>query len=327
MRFRRRGKSTKKLIIELAGLVNYLTFQGGSRNVFHFNFDQMDREQKLLTIRISGAHFSACAYDLRRQIFIKDSYRRVPHSRKATCEVSINNWRQVIESMQSKILKDVDFCAISAPSTALNDSTGNCFGAANYNDLQLDEVFAEILSLPDQNVEVYSNSTSFLRGALESMPNIEDDCVAGIEIGSDLSPALRCNSSIVDLNSLQNFRNCFSLEELTTTSLLKRYYEQTGISLLNVSDLTNLYNKHPTAKKTMREFCEQLSSFFASLKLLYPIKTLILGGDIIYPTELMYMLQRALGPVSLRIGNRLDFTTHIGMSLLFKETQVQLATL
>lgn len=285
----------------------------------------MDREQKLLTIRISGAHFSACAYDLRRQIFIKDSYRRVPHSRKVTCEVSINNWRQVIESMQSKILNDVDFCAISAPSTALNDSTG--FGAANYNNLLLDEVFAEILSLPDQNVEVFSNSTSFLRGALESMPNIDDDCVAGIEIGSDLSPALRYNSSIVDLNSLHNFRNRFSLEELTTRSLLKRYYEQTGVSLLNVSDLTNLYNKYPMAKKTMREFCERLSSFFASLKLLYPIKTIVLGGDITYPTELMHMMQRALAPVSLRIGNRLDFTTHIGMSLLFKETQVQLAAL
>ena len=288
----------------------------------------MDREQKLLTIRISGAHFSACAYDLRRQVFIKDSYRRVPHSRKVTCEVSIDNWRQVIESMQPKILKDIDFCAISAPSTALNDSTGNCFGAANYNELLLDEVFAQILGLPDQNVEVYSNSTSFLRGSLENMPNIgDDDCVAGIEIGSDVAPALRYNSSIVDLNSLQNFRNCFPLEDLTTRSLLTRYYEQTGISLLNVSDLTSLYNKYPTAKKTMKEFCEQLSSFFASLKLLYPIKTLILGGDIAYPTELMYMLQRALAPVSLRIGNRLDFTTHIGMSLLFKETQVQLAAL
>ena len=286
----------------------------------------MDREQKLLTIRISGAHFSACAYDLRRQIFIKDSYRRVPHSRSVACEVSIDNWRRVIESMQSKILKDVDFCAISAPSTALNDSTG--FGAAaNYNDLLLDEVFAEILRLPDQNVEVFSNSTSFLRGALESMPNIGDDCVAGIEIGSDLSPALRYNSSIVDLNSLHNFRNRFSLEELTTRSLLRRYYEQTGISLLNVNELTSLYNKYPMAKRTMPEFCEQLSSFFASLKLLYPIKTLILGGDITYPTELMYMMQRALTPVSLRIGNRLDFTTHIGTSLLFKETQVQLAAL
>lgn len=287
----------------------------------------MDREQKLLTIRISGAHFSACAYDLRRQVFIKDSYRRVPHSRKISGEVSVNNWRQVIESMQSKILKDIDFCAVSAPSTALNDNAGNCFGIANYNDLLLDEVFAEILGLPYQNVEVYSNSSSFLRGALESVPNIADDCVAGIEIGSDISPALKYNSSIVDLNSLQNFRDCFSLEDLTTRSLLRRYYEQTGISLLNVSDLTNLYHKYPSAKKTMKEFCEQLSSFFVSLKLLYPIQTLILGGDITYPRELMHTLQRALAPVSLRIGNRLDFTTHVGMSLLFKETQVQLAAL
>jgi len=303
-----------------------MTFRAESGTFFHFNFDQMDREQKLLTIRISGAHFSACAFDLRREVFIKDSYRRVPHSRKVTSEVSMNNWRQVIESMEPEILKDVKFCAVSAPSAALYDNADKCFGVANYNDLLLDQVFAEILSLPYQDVDVYSNSTCFLRGALESAPNIGDDCVAGIEIGSDLAPALRYNLSIVDLNNSPEFKNCFPLEELTTRSLLRRYYEQTGISLLNAGDLINLYNKHPTAKKTMKEFCEQLSSFFASLKLLYPIKTLILGGDFTYPTELMYMLQRALAPVSLRIVNRLDFITHTGTSLMFKENQDQLVS-
>lgn len=278
----------------------------------------MNEQKKLLTIRISGAHFSACEYDLRSKEMVPGTYQRIPHSRKADKTITLKTWRSVLRKIPLDKFKEIGYCAVAVPNNFL-DENGPFAGWHNdFSQPGLKIVIAELTGLSTESIKIYSNAGCFLRGALINRPEEKDDFVLGMPIGADFTVSIKRESSITDL-FLVNPKLRRDFGELTTCWIMKRYYQLTGISVLNVKDLNNMYHTHSMAKKVMTEFCDQLSQFFIQVKNRYPVKSIILAGELNFSPQLFATLLKAAHPSKLLLGNPVELSTHLGACLFFAE--------
>lgn len=279
----------------------------------------METKERLLTVRISAAHFSVCVFDLQEKNLIQRTYRCMPNARKASKEIAINSWADMIKSMLIEMNIQIDFCVVSMPGSLIANPDSDQKWGLGFNGEDLTELLAEILSISIENIKVFSNSVCFLRGALASWRDLENRSIIGIEIGTELGSSIKQASSIVDLNDLNNEAYLLS-RRLSTSWFLKRYFEESGISILNAGELSHMYNSHATAKKVLKEFCSDLREYILFLKQNHFVEFILLTGEISFPTDQIVMLQRAVFPTQLRIGFKSAFTSHIGAGTLFHES-------
>jgi glucokinase len=279
----------------------------------------METKENLLTVRISAAHFSVCVFDLQKKNLIQGTYRCMPNTRKASKEIAINSLADMIKSMIVEMNIEIDFCAVSMPGSLIAITDSDRKWQLEFNKEGLTELLAEILAIRVENVKVFSNSVCFLRGALASWRDLENQSVIGIEIGAELGSSIKRGSSIADLNELNNEAYLVS-RKLSTSWFLKRYVEESGISMLNAGELSHMYNTHFTAKKVLKEFCSDLREYILFLKQNHSVEFILVTGEISFPTDQIIMLQRAAFPAQLRIGFRSGFTSHTGAGILFHES-------
>lgn len=279
----------------------------------------METKEKLLTIRISAAHFSVCVFDLQEKKLIQGTYRCMSNARKASKEIAINNWADMIKSLMVETNIEIDFCAVSMPGSLMATTDSDQRWQPGFSKEGLTGLLAAILAIPVENISVFSNSVCFLRGALVSWRDLENKSLIGIEIGAELTSSIKQESSITDLNDLNNEVFLIS-RRLSTSWFLKRYFEESGISMLNAGELSHMYNTHATAKKVLKEFCGDLIEYIHFLKANHSAEFILLTGEILFPTDQVVLLQKAAFPMQLRIGFRSGFTPHIGAGMLFHET-------
>jgi predicted NBD/HSP70 family sugar kinase len=293
-----------------------------SGKLFNPKTKMNNHSEKLLAIRISAAHFSVCVFDPREKKLIEESYKRIPNAHKATREIASNSWSDLIKSTLIAQPAGVRFCSVSIPGSLISNIGFNREWSFGFDEIGLRSLLAEMLGIPVGNIEVFSNSVSFLRGALVRWRDLANCNLIGIEVGTELGTSLKAGSAIVDLSSpdadlLPQADRC----QLTTSWLLKRYSEASGISVMNVCQLDQMYKTHHTVKKVLKEFCSNLGTYLFALQQTHSVDCILLTGEIAFPTDQVVMLQRRCAPARLRVGFRSDFATLAGAGMLYAEKQ------
>jgi len=228
------------------------------------------------------------------------------------------SWQQTISSLSYDLLNNITHCAIAVPTSYLKDSIIDDDHLAILSGQHLKTVFSEMLNLPSNGIQLYTIGTCLLYGTLAKWSYVANGDVITIDIGSEVSGALKIESHVTDLEGLiKAISSCIHVEALTTSALLRRYADEAGISVLNAGDLCSMYNSHPTAKKVLSAFFDDLRRLLLALIETFPVQTIVLSGQFNYPPNLLTLLQRAAAPTQVMSQNNSGYTAHLGAGLIF----------
>ena len=245
-----------------------------------------DMSETILTLHISGAHFSTCMFCLQTGAMVPQAYQRIPISYKLKADRLLQVWKNAIANLPAVYLANLAGCAIAVPLPFIDEGVRDVGACAdryvNLYPVDLISFFADTLNLHPDDVQLIYNGSVYLKGALSAHPHLDVPGVASVYLGTDLS------SSVVRAQGIQHlglegkrYLNKRANDYLSAQALLKSYYDETGISVINVEQLVELSKENATAREVLKDFLRRAFSFLSREAVHNRIHTLILGGDVI----------------------------------------------
>lgn len=289
----------------------------------------MSATATILTLHIGGAHFSTCLFMEQTGEMVPGTYQRIPISYKIETNMLLQLWTNAIADLPAVHLANLTGCAIAAPLPFVDDSMRPIPAcAARYSQacsIDLAAFFANILNLHPECVRIHYNGDAYLKGELLSHPHLDVSGVAGVYLGTDLSASVTTvEGTMHRLNwEVQPCLDKYANDYFSAQVLLKAYYDETGISVLNVEQLTALSKDSPSAREILRRYLDDLADFLSCESANSHIHTIILGGDIIRANFPAIRLSSLNASVNLICGSKNNEGFHTGLSnLLLQDHQL-----
>lgn len=236
-------------------------------------------------IDIGGSHITVAVLDMQQRNILKNSYTRERVDSHGSTEQIINTWCSAIKAAYKKVGIQIGNLGIAMPGPFDYDNgisyiAGNDKYAAFYG-LNVKDMLASELRINRDQILMNNDAACFLAGEVFAGEARAYQNLIGVTLGTGLGSAVCKEGKITDANLwCSSFLNGIAEDYLSTRWFLKRYYELTGLNILNVRELTLLYEENQTVRKIFTEFGHNLGLFLKDFQQDHETEAIIIGGNI-----------------------------------------------
>jgi len=245
----------------------------------------MNKINYVLGIDIGGSHITAAVLDMQQRDILKNSFTRDRVNPHGTTEQIIKTWCNTIKAAYKKVDMGVGRLGIAMPGpfdyeNGISYIAGNDKYAAFYG-LNVKNMLAGELQINSDQILMSNDASCFLAGEVFAGEAGAYQNLVGITLGTGLGSAVCSDGKITDANLwCAPFLDGIAEDYLSTRWFLKRYYELTGLNILNVLELTMLYDESPTVRKIFTEFSHNLGLFLKDFQQDNAAEAIVIGGNI-----------------------------------------------
>lgn len=245
----------------------------------------MNNKQYVLGIDIGGSHITAALLDMQQRNILKNTYTRERVDSHASAEQITHTWCDTIRTAYKKANVAIGSLGIAMPGPFDYDNgisyiAGNDKYAAFYG-LNVKDMLASELQIDRDQILISNDAACFLAGEVFAGEARAYQNLIGITLGTGLGSAVCTEGKITDANLwCSPFLNGIAEDYLSTRWFLKRYYELTGLNILNVRELTLLYDENQTVRKIFTEFGYNLGLFLKDFQQDHAAEAIVIGGNI-----------------------------------------------
>lgn len=298
----------------------------------------------IIGVDIGGSHISSAAINSDDFSVIKGTYFSGPVNSKASKDIILKKWAEIINHTINVISKTSDFdseknigVAFSMPGpfqyqTGIAMFEGNDKYESLYNVCISDELL-KYLSTPNINFRFMNDASCFgVGGALKENSNPGNEKVIAITLGTGFGAAFLDNKMPVTQGDNVPHNGCLWDKKFngdiadnyfSTRWFLNQYENISGQKLKGVKEITEMENSLTT--KIFTDFAYNLSEFLSPYILDFNADLLVIGGNIakshsLFLTQLQKNLQSKNIELPISIIENTEETSIIGSSYLFNET-------
>lgn len=236
-------------------------------------------------IDIGGSHITAAVLDMQQRNILKNSYTRERVDSHGSTEQIIHTWCNAITAAYRKVDIQIGRLGIAMPGPFDYDNgisyiAGNDKYAAFYG-LNIKDMLASELQIDRDQILMSNDAACFLAGEVFAGEARAYQHLIGITLGTGLGSAVYHDGKVDDANLwCAPFLAGITEDYLSTRWFLKRYYELTGLNILNVRELTMLYDENQTVRKIFAEFSHNLGLFLKKFQQDNVAEAIVIGGNI-----------------------------------------------
>ena len=240
-------------------------------------------DKQVLGVYISGYHITTLIVNVADRSIVETSYQRKAINSRGNAADIINSCGLVISEALSG--SGVTKIGIAMPGPFDYDKGisyihNNKKHEALYG-LNVKELLAEKIQVPVENIRMLNDAASFLKGEVFAGVAQGYDTVIGLTLGTGLGTAKLTDGVAEDANLWQSpFLDSIAEEYLSERWMTKRYYELSGINVVNVKELSGFYTTSNTVKTVFKEFAHNLAAFTAEFIKATNPQIIVLSGDI-----------------------------------------------
>ena len=245
----------------------------------------MTTNKYVLGVDIGGSHITAAVVDMENRLIIEESYTRCWIDAHGKPETIINNWKAAIEQAYDKAGLEVDKIGIAMPGpfdyeNGISHIAGNDKYEAFYG-LNVKNMLAAALGIDAANILMKNDAACFLAGEMFAGAVKDYANVIGITLGTGLGSAVATDGNTRDANLwCSSFLDGIAEDYLSTRWFLKRYYQLTGVNMIDVKSLTGLYDESETIRTIFDEFSQHLAAFLMLFLQDNQADAIVIGGNI-----------------------------------------------
>ncbi|WP_316845946.1 ROK family protein [Pedobacter psychrodurus] len=247
--------------------------------------ETMNKINYVLGIDIGGSHITAAVIDMQQRNILKNSYTRDRVNSHGTTEQIIKTWCTTIKAAYKKVDIQVGRLGIAMPGpfdyeNGISYIAGNDKYAAFYG-LNVKDMLASELQISRDQILMSNDASCFLAGEVFAGEARAYQNLIGITLGTGLGSAVGIEGKITDANLwCSPFLDGIAEDYLSTRWFLKRYYELSGINILNVRELAMLHDESQTVRKIFTEFSQNLGLFLKDFQQNNDADAIVIGGNI-----------------------------------------------
>lgn len=241
-------------------------------------------DEHILGVYISGYHISTLIVNIISRNVLKSSYQRVAINSRGNAAEIIDSCSVVIQKALDSNVK-VNKIGIAMPGPfdyerGISYIRNNKKHEALYG-LNVKELIAGKLSISTENIRMLNDAASFLKGEVFAGVAQGYEQVIGLALGTGLGTAKLNNGIAEDAGLWQSpFLDGMAEDYLSERWFTKRYYELSGINVVNVNELSCFYSGSNTVKAVFKEFAFNLAAFTADFIQSANPQIIVLSGDI-----------------------------------------------
>lgn len=245
----------------------------------------MTTNKYVLGVDIGGSHITVAVVDMENRLIIEGSYTRCWIDAHGKPETIINNWKAAIEQAYDKAGLEVDKIGIAMPGpfdyeNGISRIAGNDKYEAFYG-LNVKNMLAAALGIDAANILMKNDAACFLAGEMFAGAVKDYANVIGITLGTGLGSAVATYGNTRDANLwCSSFLDGIAEDYLSTRWFLKRYYQLTGVNMIDVKSLTGLYDESETIRTIFDEFSQHLAAFLMLFLQDNQADAIVIGGNI-----------------------------------------------
>jgi glucokinase len=265
----------------------------------------------VLGIDIGGSHITLAMVDLDTKKIIEPSYHRIHVNSWADSDGLIISWAEAIQGVCKEANIAVPRIGIAMPGpfdyeNGISYIRGNNKYDSLYG-LNIIQLLAQKLNIDAANIRMLNDAAAFLRGEVFAGAGKNADRVIGLTLGTGLGTAVY-NNGIARDGELWNspFKDGIAEDYISTRWFVKRYFELTGINILDVKALKEIAAESDAAKNVFKEFAHNLGLFIQIFTEAEHPDVIVLGGNITNASPLFlshlnkFLLQQNINvPVSI----------------------------
>ncbi|MDN5286645.1 MAG: nagK [Mucilaginibacter sp.] len=278
----------------------------------------------ILTADIGGTHITSAIYDGERDSVIEDTISRVGFSSKGSAQDILNSWAEALSQTLRKTEVAISGVGIAMPGP-FDYETGVSYitGLSKYESIyrmNIKQQLAKMLQLPAEIFKFRNDAEAAIAGEVAAGAGKGADSIIGITLGTGFGSAWSVDGITKDLNlGSEPYKDSIADDHLSTRWFLKRYYELSGISITEVSELALIAKESPMAKVVFSEFAANMGNFLLEPVLHFRPETLVVCGNIAKASEFFLpVVSRQLNMTSLKIGQLGEYAALIGVADLFR---------
>lgn len=258
----------------------------------------------ILTADIGGSHITSALFDVDAWQVKEGTVERVEFSSKTNADLIFDSWcRCLLGSVVAK-RAPASGIAIAMPGP-FDYEQGICYikGLNKYEALygmDIRKALSDRLEIPPDQIRFRNDAESTIAGEVSLLTGSR---VLGVTLGTGFGSAFFDGRTTKDINlGSEVYKDSIADDHFSTRWFVKRYFEQTGISVNGVKELAALAQDHSTAKNIFNEFAANLSDFMTPHLSYYQPDLLILCGNITKASHYFIRNLRKHLPVRIEVA-------------------------
>lgn len=242
-------------------------------------------DEHILGVYISGYHISTLIVNVISRTVLRSSYQRVAINSRGNAAEIIDSCSAVIRQALNTPDVKVNKIGLAMPGPfdyeqGISYIHNNKKHEALYG-LNVKEMIAEKLGIAITNIRMLNDAASFLKGEVFAGAAQGYERVIGLALGTGLGTA-KLNNGVAEDAGLWEipFLDSIAEDYLSERWFTKRYYDLSGINVVNVKELSSFYSSSNTVKAVFKEFALNLAAFAADFIKSANPQIIVLSGDI-----------------------------------------------
>jgi glucokinase len=239
----------------------------------------------VLGIDIGGSHITLALVNMYTQSIIEHSYYRAYLNTRAKLEPIMDIWVNAINSVFDKEPIEYRRIGMAMPgpfdyATGVSHLKDNKKYDALYG-CNIKEILAQRLNIGTNQIRMFNDAACFLQGEVFAGVAKNYSKAIGITLGTGLGTAVLSNGVARDANLWNSdFKEAKAEDYISSRWFAKRYFELSGINLLDVRALNEIAAESPVARAVFKEFSENLTLFIKQFIEAEQPEVVVLGGNI-----------------------------------------------
>lgn len=242
-------------------------------------------DSSVLGVYISGYHITTLIVNLQTCEVLRSSYQRKPINSRGTATEIIDACSAAIQHALTANNVQLNRIGIAMPGPFDYDQGisyihNNKKHEALYG-LNVKEMLAAKLNIATSQIHMLNDAAAFLKGEVFAGVAQGYQNVIGLTLGTGLGTARLINGVAEDASLWDSpFLDSIAEDYLSERWFLQRYYELSGINVIDVKELATFYNTSNTVKAVFKEFAGNLALFTANFVRADNPEIIVLSGDI-----------------------------------------------
>lgn len=239
----------------------------------------------VLGVYISGYHITTLIVNLQTREALKSSYQRKAINSRGTANEIIDAAGGVIKQALDQAGMQITKIGLAMPGPfdyekGISYIHNNKKHEALYG-LNVKEMLAQKLGFPVEGICMINDAAAFLKGEVFAGVAQGHNHVFGLILGTGLGTAKFTDGYAEDAKLWESpFLDSTAEAYLAERWFLKKYYELSGINVVDVRELATFYNSSNTVKHVFKEFANNLALFTANFVRGTDTEMIVLSGDI-----------------------------------------------
>lgn len=239
----------------------------------------------VLGIYISGSHITTALVDVINKEIVDKTYFRTKINSWGSRDHIITSWCEAIK----KSAEGVDLSKINigiAMPGQFDYENGICYirGNKKYDALygiNIKELLARELNTTPAHIRLLNDAAAFLQGELLAGTIKNSGKAIALTLGTGLGTAVYNGGIVRDAELWDSpFLDSKAENYISTKWFMGRYFEATGMNVVNIKALNNLYSESATVKSIFKDFTSNLGMLIKQFVEMEQPEIIILGGDI-----------------------------------------------